>query len=495
MKKDLKDSHGESQVKKRKTKRFRDYVAKDFLYKRKGPWPQPSPEHPLGEAPAVMRINWKEHVDWWFHIGSRYLATIAFYSPIAYLKGFLNSSLDEISDKEFMELFQNSILSKFIKNDFDETDKKIFAKYMDGDDDYYILDFEIVKVVKPFPGMYISGTKTLLRKTDEGKYTYEPIVIHVDETDCYFHPGDGAGWELAKYYALQGAAHGITLVVHSILHFPLDSINAITKTAVPKDHILFRMLYPHLRFTLPLENAVLTSNMTVIKPTWWKTYAPHPGPAAGLRDLLVEGFKGIEGNASYNTYKYPMKPIKIHAFFGDFRDRYYEIFLKFVSKVLKDFDREDEVIIQWAKYVSHHVPGFPGADKIMEGDTLVRAVAYYMWSVTIGHGLDHETYDAIPVRKKPMRLRQKPPTYETKTCDRSKLNTFWDIGKYIMAQNMFFKAWTVTHLKDVKYDFEYDYQNEAVKEFFADLKALDKQLKDEGICYMDLDNIPASIQY
>ena len=40
---------------------FRDVPAltqalpkEDYLYQRKGPWPQPSPEHPLGEAPAVV---------------------------------------------------------------------------------------------------------------------------------------------------------------------------------------------------------------------------------------------------------------------------------------------------------------------------------------------------------------------------------------------------------------------------------------------------------
>lgn len=479
---------------KKKSKSFRDYKPKDFLYQRKGPWPQPSPAHPLGEAPAVVHLPLREWIDWWLHIGSRFILTLL-YSPIAYLRGIFNGSLADIDDPEFMRLFENTMLAKFISHELDEKDRAIFKDFLNNEDDFYILDFEIAKVVVPFPKMYVSGTKCLLRKTSKGKYTYEPIVIYIDKTKALIEPGDGDAWELAKYYVLQGAALGITLVVHSVLHFPLDAVNAITKSAVPKDHILFRLLSPHLRFTLPLENAVLNFKSTVINPVWWKTYSPHPGPAEGLRELLVEGYRGIEGNASYKTYKYPMRPIPVHAYFGEFRDRYYEVFLNFVSKVLKDFDREDEIIIQWAKYVSQNVPGFPNENEIMEGDNLVRAVAYYMWAVTVGHGADHETYATIDVRKKPMRLRQAPPTKETKSMDRSKLNSFWDIGKYIMAQILFFKAWTVDYLIKIDYKFKHDHQSVAADEFFAELKVLDKELKEQGICYMDLYNMPSSIHY
>jgi hypothetical protein len=478
-----------------KSKQFKDYKPKDFLYERKGPWPQPSPEHPLGEAPAIIHIPLKERIDWWLWIGSRFLFTTILYSPIAYLKGFLNNKLDEIDDKDFMELFENTMLSKFISKDLDETDLKIFETYLKTDDEFYVLDFEIVKVVKPFPGLYVSGTKTLVRKVAGGKYKYEPIVIYVDDTKAYFEPNDSDAWKLAKYFVLQGASIGITLVVHSVLHFPLDSINAITKSAVPKNHILFKLLSPHLRFTLPLENAVLTFKSTVIRPTWWKTYSPHPGPYDGLRDLLVEGFKGIKGNASYKTYKYPMKPIPVHAFFGEFRDKYYDIFHSFVEKILKDFDREDEIIKLWASYISKNVPGFPNEVEIMKGDNLTRAVAYYMWSVTVGHGVDHATFNSVPVRKKSMRLRIPPPDKNTKNIDFSKLTKFWDISKFLMAQVLFFKPWTVDYLKNINYKFENSFQNDAQKKFFQDLESLDRVFEKEGLNYMRFKDMPSSIQY
>src|SRR5262245_24471477 len=56
---------------------------KDFLYGRKGPWPQPSPSSPLGQAPAVVHLPFADQIDWQVHIGSRYLATLLFWWPVA----------------------------------------------------------------------------------------------------------------------------------------------------------------------------------------------------------------------------------------------------------------------------------------------------------------------------------------------------------------------------------------------------------------------------
>lgn len=36
---------------------------KDFLYGRKGPWPQPCPDHPYDESPAVIHLPLIEWID------------------------------------------------------------------------------------------------------------------------------------------------------------------------------------------------------------------------------------------------------------------------------------------------------------------------------------------------------------------------------------------------------------------------------------------------
>lgn len=462
-----------------------------FLHGRMGPWPQPSPAHPIGEAPAVIHLPWKETLDWWMWIGSRYTATLL-YTPIAYLRGILNPGLKEVSDFEFNEMLQNSMLSKFITPKFDKRDLEIFKEYLNSNESYFIVDLEAVKVVKPFEGIHCSGTKTLLKKIADNKY--EAIAIWVDKTSTLLTDKDGDAWELAKYFVLQGGALCATLVVHPLLHFPLDAINAITKTAVPKNHILFKLIYPHTRFTLPLENAVLTYKSSLLQAKWWMGYAPYPGDAHGLRDLLVQGYMGIKGNDSYEPYSYPMTPTKVWSKYGEFQDEYYKAFYDFVSVILKEVKSDDYFVASWAKWVSQNVPGFPNENEIFKGDNLIKAVAFYLWDVTVGHTVDHYDYGQMDVRKIPLRLRQAPPKKGDKMASRKKLVKFWDTGKYIMAQILFYRPTTVTKLIDTEYAFEKPEHIAATEKFFTTLRELDKKFKKAGNRYIPLDKIARSIQ-
>lgn len=139
------------------------------------------------------------------------------------------------------------------------------------------------------------------------------------------------------------------MVVHPLQHFPLDSINAITKTALPKKHTLFKLLYPHLRFTLALENAVLNFKMSLLHDDkWWKTYAPFPGAYDSIRDLLVEGYRGIHNNDSYPPYTYPRRPPKIFSGYGKFLDAYYETIYNFVLEVVNTIPKGDKHVKNWA---------------------------------------------------------------------------------------------------------------------------------------------------
>lgn len=468
---------------------------KDFLYNRKGPWPQPCPEHPFGESAGVIHLPLREAIDWWWNIGSRYIFTLL-YTPIAYLRGIINPGVEEVSDAEFTQMLTNSMLSKFVKNVFDQKDREIFGDRLNSDH-IWICDFEPVRVVKPFDGIYVSATKTLLRKTNQD---FSVIEIYVDETKSLWKPGDGDGWELAKYFALQGGALCSTLVVHPLLHFPMDAVNAITKTALPKDHIIFQLLYPHLRFTLYLEKAVLTFKSSLLMAKWWMPYAPYPGPYEGLRDLLVEGYKGIDHNFSYPPFKFQFEPEYIEGKYGEFHQAYFPVFRKFTERVLVDLtETEFFYLSKWADYITTWVPGFPtGPELVRNRELLVSTVAYYLFDVTVGHTVDHYDYGNMNIRKIPMRLRQAPPKSGEKIrIDRKKLMTFWDFGKYEMARRLFFKESTKTRLIDSVYDFgrrNKDLQK-VVLDFQNELRAVDKKLQADNAQFTPIDDIAASIQF
>jgi hypothetical protein len=474
-----------------RTSKKHQYDQKDFLYERKGPWPQPSPTHPWGESPAVIHVPLGERIDWWTFIGSRYVATL-FLSPYYFLKGCLFPGLKEVSDEKFQDLLNYSMMSKFLTNQFDDTDKEIFKEYLPESREWFIVDLQAVEVVETFKGIYASASKTLLYKEGD-KYVVR--CIYIDDTKTIFESSDGDAWDLAKYFVLQGGALCATLVVHPLLHFPFDSINAISKTSLPMEHVLFKLLSPHFRFTLPLENAVLNYKSSLLQEKWYMTYAPYPGGPAGLRDLLVEGYKGIKDNLSYPPFSYNLKAPKVEGQYGIYLKRYHTVFYKFVEKILSDVEKNDFWITKWADYCNRYVNDFPKGEDIFKSDTLVRAVTTYLFTVTVAHATDHYNYGEIDKREVPLRMRQAPPKKGDKLMNRKKLVRPWDLMKYYMADTLFFSPTTVTSLIDAKYKFSSAKNIEAVRKFKEDLRELDKELREQGIEYMPLSKISASIQF
>lgn len=466
----------------------------DYLYGRKGPWPQPCPDHPYGESPGVIHLPFMEWLDWWLHIGSRFVIFWPTLTPIYFLKGLFNPGLKKVTDQEFHNYLTNSMMARFITPKMDELDLKIFSSHMEKDKNYFVVDLDPVRVVKPFKGIHASPTKTLLEEVAPEKFNV--VCIWMDKTAEVLDPQDGDAWELAKYFVLQGGALCATMVVHPLLHFPMDSINAITKTALPKEHTLFKLLHAHMRFTLPLENAVLNFKMSLLHDDkWWKTYAPFPGSYDGIRDLLVEGYRGIKNNDSYPKFEYPRRPPKIYSGYGKYLDAYHETIYKFVDKVIATIPKDDVHVKHWANYIHGWIPGFPDGKMIWEGKTLTEVVAYYIWDVTVGHTIDHHNYGEMDIRKVPLRIRQEPPKKGIKLKPLKKLQSPIDLMKYQLAMKLFFAPTVLTKLIDVEYKFKSPDLQAYVKEFKDDLKKTDKRLADEGLTYMRLNDIANTIQF
>lgn len=475
-----------------KIQKIKDLGPDKYLYGRMGPWPQPSPAHPFGESPAVLHIPKSEWLDWWLHVGLRYILSLGTV-PYEFLWGLMRPGLKEVSDEKFHYYLTDTMMTKFISPELDRKDRHIFQDFIKDDCEYFITDLEPVKVVETFKGIYASATKTLFEKCGS---EYKVICIYVDDTNEIFTPQDEEAWDLAKYFVLQGAGLCATLVVHPNLHFPIDAINAISKTSLPKDHILFKLIYPHTRFTLPLECAVLTFKTSLLQSKWWMPYAPYPGEYSGLRDLLVCGYKGIKGNDSYMPWKYTKQPVKVFGKYGEFQDAYFSTIRNFVSRVLSEIDKTDRVIKNWANYIAHWVPGFPDGEQIMEGENLIDAVAFYIWDVTVGHSIDHYDYGRMSVREVPLRIRQAPPKGKETRFSRSKLANAFDHMKYKMAQKLFFAPTNVTRLMDVDYDFKTNKHRELNEYFKEDLRKTAADLKAKGYRdYIPLEEIACSIQY
>lgn len=466
---------------------------KDYLYGRKGPWPQPCPDHPYGEAPAVIHLPLEEWVDWWLRVGSRFVIQWPLFTPYYLLTSFLNPGCKKVTDAEFHELITNSMMSRFITPKLDAVDREVFKEHMKQNEEYFIVDLDAVRVVETFKGIHVSPTKTLLVKKGE---SFEIRCTWIEKTNAVLDSSDGEAWDLAKLFVLQGGALCATMVVHPRQHFPMDSINAITKTSLPKEHILFKLLYAHLRFTLPLENAVLNFKMSLLHDDkWWKTYAPFPGPYKGIRELLVEGYKGIKNNDSFPPFSYPRRPPKIYSGYGTFLNAYYDTIYSFVRDVVKNIPHNDIHVVEWANYIHEWIPGFPSGEEIFQENTLSEVVAYFIWDVTVGHTIDHHNYGQMDVQKVPLRIRQEPPMKETKIFSYKKLQSPIDLMKYKLAMRLFFAPSVVTRLIDVKYSFKDPHLLKRVEQFREDLRRTERNLKEQGLDYVPLNGIARTIQF
>lgn len=467
-----------------------------YLYDRKGPWPQPNPAHPFGEAPAVVHIPKKEQRTWYWNIGLRYMRNMLTYWPVALWKAWKNPSWEILSDDTFCNQIYTSPLSKFLNDTIDDNLEKIFKEQLKNrnpEDNYYIADFICMKDVRPFEGLHVASSVVLFKK-DSKEDKLNLLAIYIYETEYLSLPNHGQAWDLAKNYAMMGATYRILLSVHPILHFPFDSVNAITKTCLPVNNTVFKLLYPHFQFTLTLNNAVLELPTSPVVNHQHHLYAGFCGPQDGLETLLVSGYKGYKNNSSFPKYKWSLTPEMIHSDYYVYLKNYYDVFRKFTDGVVKHIPKsEHKDIKKWADYIAPLLPGFPDGKKIFEGDNLSGTLAKVMWDLSVAHATDHHDYGTIPINRMPLRMRVSPPSSENDTFKRKDQAKFFDIFRYALEWKLFFTDYTVTRLIDVDYKLSDTHLEKLQSNFIEDLRMVDKNMPVKK--YMDLDKISVSIQY
>ncbi len=461
-----------------------------FLYDRKGPWPQPSPAHPLIEAPEVLNVPMSEWQVWNATIGARYLQTQMGQPPLAAAYAVQNRDYVGPEDAVFEKILFETGYSRFLRP-VDDDDHRKFGRLVDMNDRYLWrkYDFRAMKVVEPLDGLYCAPTAVLIR---EDRDTGERNAVAIALPKIVALPEDPA-WTMAKAFALQGAAYHMLFVVHPALHFPMDSVNAITKTAIPMQHPIFQMLYPHTTYSLALNNAVLEGEQSVVNNnaagTW---FDPLTGDGYNLKLLFGAGYAGIPkfGDA-YPRYDY-MRPQKGEQWgmtspYLDALQRYYEPFEAFARVVAKRIfeDRNHHSYVQrWGRYLHATVHGFPmGSELAKDAELLGTAMAIYMWDVSVSHGADHYSFGTqVAVRDKMLRIRIPPPEHRNTPppdpCKGEYIATADDIYRASVCQQMFFLPFVIEpSLNQLAYPLLDPVSFAAMAEFKEALVGVDDWLK------------------
>ncbi|MBC7520079.1 MAG: hypothetical protein H7268_03140 [Sandarakinorhabdus sp.] len=447
--------------------RYPGLPTSDFLYGADTPWPIINKPHYNGLAPAIDPIPAAEHGDWVTFVGKYYedsMLQFAVNSTAAALTTALEHQSDypPLNDDDFTHLITEGLYSKYL-SDLDPRDFKTFAGHVTEPDTYNYLksDFTSMRVVKAlWPGEAAAASIVLIRRRkDDTGFNYEVVAIVLQVWDAakkafsqseVLTPQDGEAWRVARYFVLQGAIHRINLIDHPGVHFPADTINALTKSVLPKSNIILRVLQPHMWLSLPVNNAVLEGQRSIINPTTWYPWCPFVAKGAEVRKLLPFCWYGSsfystthpggdpadsdpyfnEPNSSYQAYSFDPTPPDIPSHYGEFLRLYYIPVRKFTRGVV---DHLTEVEWQeagfWADAIAPFIPGHPtgkdliGADgKSPDKELLADLLAHFIWNAAVMHSSDHESlhemYEsmhdprgteykaAMPV---PFVLRVKPP--------------------------------------------------------------------------------------
>jgi len=478
-----------------------EYTQDDYLYRRLGPWPQPSPDHPQGKAPAVVHIPKKEQRRWNRRIGGRYVRDLLLKWPVALWRTLKQGRYDALDDAAFAQLMLRGVYTRFLVPTLDPVDATNFAPLLTSagpDTRWWKMDFTPIGGVQPLPGMYVAPSVMLVREEGDGG-PMSIAGIYLLQQQLLLEPSDPA-YQLAKYFVMQAAAYGILFTVHPNLHFPFDSVNAITKTAVPTSHPLFCLLKPHLAYQLALNNAVLNNPGSVISEHPERVpYAPFTARASGgMMSFFTAGYQGIVGNSAYPEYDYIERPAKPEGTYLAFLDAYYAPFLTFARAVADEIGVDDPVVAAWGRYIQRWIKGFAAGQDVSKDPKLLASVlAGFLWDVTVAHAVDHQVFGVdIGPYQHCLRLRVAPPTAKTTTFDPDDLVTRGDLFRAHLAEMLFFVPHNLSTLMDCTYEFRELPLRQAADRFKEDLRQVEASLSAKGIPrYMALDEISASIQY
>ena len=478
-----------------------DLTPDQFLYERLGPWPQPAPAYPMSRPPEVLNIPPIETLIWNENIGSRYLKTQLGYAGAAAALAVGDMAKPLPTDDDFIQIMTRAVYARFLRK---ESPGSAF----------WVSDFTAMELITPMPGTYCAPVVCRFLQQNNRFYCVSITFLKTaTNSELLVKSGDKA-WNLAKVYACQGAAYHALFVVHPALHFPMDSVNAITKTAVPHIHPLFQALYPHTTYTLPLDNSVLESAFTVVNnnaPGTW--FDPLTAGGYNIKQLFGVGYSGYKGLASYPAYDYMTPWMDADTLYGQCLREYFKPFLVFATKIASVIPLTDPYVKRWADYCSANVRGFPDGTAIFTGNNLATVMAIYMWDVTVSHGADHHSFgNFIQLKNKFLRIRRPPPANINDGADVrlvSDVASADDMARAELANAMFFSVWTLApNLIDTIYPFTDPMLQAASADFHANLKTVDASVRAIMPEFMRLQpgtdpndpypynlTIPASIQF
>lgn len=487
----------------------------------------------MAMAAEVLHPSTSDRRDWARTAQRNYIKAMITKMPLALYNWFVHYRLDHFDDAFFARMLTTTTYSKYmrLRTVEDLRSDPYFGGYpgLDPAQEYASVDYTPIQDVQPYAGMYVAPTVILFeREGQPSPWRARAISIGHLQGNAWKHtlltPEDGNAWILARYFAIQGGAHIVSLTGHPAAHFPYDTVNAITQSAVPVKHTLFKLMKPHLRLHLSVDHAVLEGGHSIVSESRGEFYAPFVGSSEQVRQLVAAGYIGYPHFLSkydpsdtpgpaHPRWSYPRSARDVPSGYGTFLQVYYETVRSFVSEVVAHIygQRESEqgkeelyYIRNWAHHIAQWLPGFPNEQQILEQvdgsyPHLITAITTYIWDVGINHTTEHKTYYDPGPHHTCFRIRVPPPdSAQAPAYRRSEILSGWDMFKSTLAFEIFFKPHNVETMLEAQYEFDSESLRAAARRFKSALRQTEARLIDSGLDidrYARVEDFASSIQY
>lgn len=452
-------------------------------------WPQPSPWDPERMPPTVLGIPESEYRDFMTKIIGRYVSSVQSGWWSAIRVAVDKPGVAPMDDRELARLMYETPFSRFLVPTLDPIDETRFADVLAGArarGKLFKVDQSHLASWRALPGMHVAATVGLFA-LDGGVLT--PIAIAVGEH--VLTPRDGQAWARARYFLVQGCSLTLVIGIHPFLHFPMDSVIGVSREVFDDAHPIGRLIEAHAYLHLPLDYGVRWNARSVAHNHQQEVYTPFPARREDVFRGVADCYAGIAGNSAFPGFRYPMRAPDFPGAYCLFLAAYYEVVLRFTRRLVT-LQPLDAALRRWASVLSETLPGFPSAEAIADPETLARALAGYVHSVSIWHSAEHHAYASEPVTLVPQRLRVPPPTGSTPDVSATEWLRGSDIARQEMARRMFYEAHTVRSILEVDYGFTDPERKRAARDFQSELRACDAAMPRK---FIELSRIACSLQF
>ena len=458
-----------------------------------GPWPQ-TPRVHAGFCAPVLDVPEREdraHRDF---NALRYLGQAAALWPLALWRARRGPRLERLDDQHFDALLQDTVYAQFIRAGVDDIDRDAFRPFLTASEDgLFTVDFSAVAGLPTLTAdLHMAPTVVLMRR-EANAQRFRSLAIRVG--DEVFTPAHGPRWILARYFVLMNAAMQVVLIWHPRLHFPHDTLNAVTRSLLPPEHPVRRLVTPHTWLTLGLHKAVIHHRRSVLHNSQREIYTPFAITTEGAHECVARGLAGIPGRRGYPEYRWGQDLPGVHTAYGRYRQQWFDAFFAMCRRALSEVSPSDSRVAEWAGHIADFVPGFPGADHIGDEDVLARTLATWMVGVSVFHSADHFSFGNISPSLAPLRLRTPPPCHQSslREIEPESLVTPEDHLRRLIAHEMFFKPVVLRPLSTVRYGFDTACGRAAEEAFAAARRELDQRWSGHGLPTSQ--QVAVSIQY